>query len=108
MTAVDESLDEPWSITRKDDVATIRILRDLDADVAFPLRNALAELTVGCTALVFDVSKALYIAHSVQAVIRDECKERKVAMRGISDRLRRVLRTDSVQLLAAVVEEPAA
>ena len=29
-------------------------------------------------------------------------------MRGITDRLRRVLRTDSVQLLDAVVEEPAA
>jgi hypothetical protein len=109
MTAVDD-LDEPdpWSVTCKDEVATVRILRDLDADDAFPLRNALAKLTAGCTALVFDVGEALYIAHSAQAVIRDECKGRKVAMRGITDRLRRVLRTDSVQLLDAVVEEPAA
>lgn len=102
----DES--EPWSITCNDEVATVRILRDLDADDAFPLRNALAKLTAGCTALVFDVDGAMYIAHSAQAVIRDECKGRKVAMRGITDRLRRVLRTDSVQLLEAVVEEPAA
>ena len=108
MTAVDETLDVPWSVTCSNDVATIHILRDLDADDAFPLRNALAELTTGCTALVFDVGEVLYIAHSVQAVILDECKGRKVVMRGITDRLRRVLRTDSVQLLAAVVEEPAA
>jgi hypothetical protein len=102
--------DEPeaWSVTCNDAVATVRILRDLDADDAFPLRNALAKLTAGCTTLVFDVGDALYIAHSAQAVIRDECKGRKVAMRGITDRLRRVLRTDSVQLLDAVVEEPAA
>lgn len=103
-----ESSDEPWSVTCSDQIATIRLLRDLDADDAFPLRNALAELTAGCTELVFDVGEALYIAHSAQAVIRDECKGRKVAMRGITDRLRRVLRTDNVQLLAAVIEEPAA
>ena len=108
MTAVDETLDVPWSVSRSDDVATIRILRDLDADDAFPLRNALAKLTGGCTALVFDVGEVLYIAHSVQAVILEECKGRTVAMRAITERLRRVLRTDSVQLLAAVVEEPAA
>jgi hypothetical protein len=109
MTPVDDT-DEPeaWSVTCKDGLATIRILRDLDADDAFPLRNALAKLTVGCTALVFDVGEALYIAHSAQVVIRDECKARTVAMRGITDRLRNVLRTDSVQLLDAVVEEPAA
>jgi hypothetical protein len=109
MTPVDDA-DEPeaWSVTCKDGLATVRILRDLDADDAFPLRNALAKLTAGCTAMVFDVGKALYIAHSAQVVIRDECKARTVAMRGISDRLRRVLRTDSVQLLDAVVEEPAA
>jgi hypothetical protein len=109
MTPLDDP-DEPeaWSVACKNGVATIRILRDLDADDAFPLRNALAKLTADCTALVFDVGDALYIAHSAQAVIRDECKGRKVAMRGITDRLRRVLRTDSVQLLDAVVEEPAA
>jgi hypothetical protein len=104
----DQDEPEPWSVTCKDDVATVRILRDLDADDAFPLRNALAKLTAGSASLVFDVGDALYIAHSVQAVIRDECKGRKVAMRGITDRLRRVLLTDSVQLLDAVVEEPAA
>jgi hypothetical protein len=109
MTPLEDPLEEaPWSVTCKDGLATVRLLRDLDADDAFPLRNALAKLTVGCTALVFDVGEALYIAHSAQAVIRDECKGRKVAMRGITDRLRRVLRTDSVQLLEAVVEEPAA
>ncbi|MEY2420357.1 MAG: hypothetical protein QOI95_424 [Acidimicrobiaceae bacterium] len=108
MSAIDDAPDEAWSVTCTNDLATIRLLRDLDADDAFPLRNALAKLTAGCSALVFDVGEALYIAHSAQAVIRDECKARKVAMRGISDRLRRVLRTDSVQLLDAVVEEPAA
>jgi hypothetical protein len=109
MTTTDDSAEEAaWSVTCDDGVATIRLLRDLDADDAFPLRNALAKLTAGCTALVFDVGDALYIAHSAQAVIRDECKGRKVAMRHITDRLRRVLRTDSVQLLDAVVEEPAA
>ena len=109
MTATDEAPEAAaWSVTSQDGVATIRVLRDLDADDAFPLRNALAKLTAGCTSLVFDVGEALYIAHSAQAVIRDECKGRTVAMRGITDRLRRVLRTDSVQLLDAVVEEPAA
>jgi hypothetical protein len=109
MTPLDDPVEpEAWLVTCKDEVATVRILRDLDADDAFPLRNALAKLTAGCTTLAFDVSEALYIAHSAQAVIRDECKGRKVAMRGITDRLRRVLRTDSVQLLDAVVEEPAA
>lgn len=109
MTTTDDTPEAAaWSITCQDDVATVRVLRDLDADDAFPLRNALAKLTAGCTSMVFDVEGALYIAHSAQAVIRDECKGRKVAMRGISDRLRRVLRTDSVQLLDAVVEEPAA
>ena len=103
-----ESFEESWSITCTDQRATIRLLRDLDADVAFPLRNALAKHTADCTELVFDVSEAMYIAHSAQAVIRDEAKARKVAMRGITDRLRRVLRTDSVQLLDAVIEEPAA
>jgi hypothetical protein len=109
MTPLDDP-DEPeaWSITCADELATIRILRDLDADDAFPLRNAIAKLASGCTSLVFDVGDALYIAHSAQVVIRDECKTRTVAMRGITDRLRRVLRTDSVQLLDAVVEEPAA
>ena len=106
MTTVDDA-PAAWSVTREGESATIHLLRDLDADDAFPLRNALAKLT-NCTALVFDVGEALYIAHSAQAVIRDECKARTVAMRGISDRLRRVLRTDSVQLLAAVIEEPAA
>jgi hypothetical protein len=108
MTALDDQPEEGWSVTCSGEVATIRLLRDLDAEDAFPLRNAIAKLTEGCTALVFDVGEALYIAHSAQAVIRDECKGRKVAMRGITDRLRRVLRTDSVQLLDAVVEEPAA
>jgi len=109
MTPLDDPAEpEAWSVVCKNGVATIRILRDLDADDAFPLRNALAKLTADCAALVFDVGDALYIAHSAQAVIRDECKGRKVAMRGITDRLRRVLRTDSVQLLDAVVEEPAA
>ena len=109
MTTTDDAPEEAaWSVTCHEGVATIRILRDLDADDAFPLRNALAKLTADCTSLVFDVGDALYIAHSAQAVIRDECKGRKVAIRGITDRLRRVLRTDSVQLLDAVVEEPAA
>ena len=106
--ADDQPDDEAWSVTCDEGVATVRLLRDLDADDAFPLRNALAKLTAGCTTLLFDVGDALYIAHSAQAVIRDECKTRKVAMRGITDRLRRVLRTDSVQLLDAVIEEPAA
>jgi hypothetical protein len=108
MTPIDEPQEDAWSITCSGEQATIRLLRDLDADDAFPLRNAIAALTTGCTALVFDVSDSLYIAHSAQVVIRDECKTRKVAMRGITDRLRRVLRTDSVQLLEAVAEEPAA
>jgi hypothetical protein len=104
----DEPLDEGWAITEAGGQATIRLLRDLDADDAFPLRNAIAKIGVECTALVFDVGVAFYIAHSAQVVIRDECKTRTVAMRGINERLRRVLRTDSVQLLDAVVEEPAA
>lgn len=108
MTSV-PSLDEAWSVTCSDQLATIRLLRDLEADDAFPLRSKLSELTAdGCTELVFDVGEATYIAHSAQAVIRDDCKGRKVAMRGITERLRRVLRTDSVQLLSAVIEEPAA
>jgi hypothetical protein len=107
VTALDDAPDLAWSVTRDGESATIRLIRDLDADDAFPLRNAIAKLT-NCTALVFDVGEATYIAHSAQAVIRDECKARKVAMRGISERLRRVLRTDSVQLLEAVIEEPAA
>jgi hypothetical protein len=107
MTAVDPT-DEAWSVTCEDGRATIELLRDLDADAAFPLRNSLAKLTQGCTELVFDVGDVMYLAHSVQAVIRDECSTRSVSMRGITDRLRRVLRTDSVQLLEAVSEEPAA
>lgn len=107
MTAVDPT-DEAWSVTCNEGRATIGLLRDLDADEAFPLRNSLARLTQGCTELVFDVDKVTYLAHSVQAVIRDECNTRTVSMRGITDRLRRVLRTDSVQLLAKVIEEPAA
>jgi hypothetical protein len=109
MTPLDDQ-DEPpaWSVTCDDGLATIVILRDLDADDAFPLRNALAKLTTGCAALMFDVSEAKYIAHSAQGVIRDECKTRAVALRGITDRLRSVLRTDSVQLLEAVAEAPAA
>ncbi|MEY2448135.1 MAG: hypothetical protein QOH79_1611 [Acidimicrobiaceae bacterium] len=108
MTTVDDTPDEAWSITIAEGRAEIRLLRALDADDAFPLRNALADLTAGCASLVFDVGAALYIAHSAQVVIREECKTRPVAMRGITERLRRVLRTDSVQLLAAVIEEPAA
>jgi hypothetical protein len=104
----DDAADDRWSVTCTGGTATIRLLRDLDADDAFPLRNALATLTSGCSSLVFEVGEATYIAHSAQAVIRDECKARKVTMRGITDRLRRVLRTDRVQLLAAIVEEPAA
>jgi len=104
----DESFDDAWTITDAGGQATIQLLRDLDADDAFPLRNALAKVGVDATTLVFDVGAAFYIAHSAQVVIRDECKTRTVALRGINERLRRVLRTDSVQLLDAVVEEPAA
>lgn len=103
-----EPLDEGWAITEVKGQATIRLLRDLDADDAFPLRNALAKVSGECTAFVFDVNAVFYIAHSAQVVIREECKTRAVSMRGINERLRRVLRTDSVQLLDTVVEEPAA
>jgi anti-anti-sigma factor len=101
--------DEPWTITHHGQVATLQIRCNLEADDAFPLRRALSALTdAGCTELVFDLDDVSYIAHSAQAVIQDECKERKVTLRGINNRLRRVLRTDSVQLLDSVVEESAA
>jgi hypothetical protein len=68
----------------------------------------LSELTdAGCTELVFDLVDVSYIAHSAQAVILDDSKQRKIILRGINKRLRRVLRTDSVQLLAAVEESAA-
>jgi hypothetical protein len=105
MKAIDDKPDRGWSIACDGNVATTTLLRDLNAEDAFPLRNALAQQTAGCTELVFDVSSATYVAHSVQAVIRAECLDRtKVTLSGITDRLRRVLRTDSVQLLDAVLE----
>jgi hypothetical protein len=101
-------LDAGWTIAEAKGQAVVNLLRDLDAVDAFPLRNALAKMSDASTPLVFDVNAVTYIAHSAQVVIREECKTRTVTLRGISDRLRRVLRTDSEQLLEAVVEEPAA
>jgi hypothetical protein len=108
-TPEEPTSDEPWSITCADHVATIRLRCNIEADDAFPLRSALSALTdAGCTELVFELGDVSYIAHSAQAVIRDDSKHRKITVRDITTRLRRVLRTDSVQLLEAVIEESAA
>jgi hypothetical protein len=86
--------------------AIIKVQRDLDADDAFPLRATLAELTeAGCTDLVYDVADIFYIAHSAQTVIRDDCKRREVILLDVTDRLRRTLTKDRVQLLTVVTEQ---
>jgi hypothetical protein len=101
--------DEPWSVKSRGTKATITIDRDLEADDAFALRAALAALVADdCTGVVFDVVNVNYLAHSVQAAIRDEAKRHEVTLRGVTDRLRRILSTDNVQLLTKVSEEAAA
>ncbi len=103
MTAI---MNEGWSVTVGPGTTTIKLQRDLDADDAFPLRATLAELTeAGCTDLVYDVADISYIAHSAQTVIRDDCKRRDVTLLDITDRLRRTLTKDRVQLLTVVTEE---
>ena len=103
MTAV---VNEGWSVTVGAATATITLQRDLDADDAFPLRATLAELTeAGCTDLVYDVADISFIAHSAQSVIRDDCKGRDVTLLDITDRLRRILTKDRVQLLTVVTEQ---
>jgi hypothetical protein len=99
--------EDGWVVAVTGDVATIRLLRNLDADDAFSLRATVARLVEGgCTGFVFDVHGANYIAHSAQSVIREARKRSAVSMRGISDRLRRTLQSDRIGLLGAVTEEP--
>ncbi len=53
-----EPLDEGWTIAEAKGQAIIRLLRDLDADDAFPLRKRARKVSADCTSFLFDVDVA--------------------------------------------------